>query len=1209
MKLYQHRISHVEPRIRLSRMLGLPHGKPPIQSRGVSTVKLSTTSLAALLASIGAVIAGLIVCILILLIREVRNHKQLSADLEARRVVIERTQREVKRASLSKPRAVLSRHAILPFNSKSGWGTLSSVESINSPEPPSIPPHYVPPKPTDFVAKSKRLSWPFLARKASGRTIHMKKIRVPVLPTVIESPKPSPLVPVLSGTLENEVSSSSKSKSRPSSYQSLLQHHPAFRNDSVSVIHGENSKHEQLQRSLTAKPTPKPMLQARPHRSQSVTDILPKSRIISQIPQPNIHLKSASVYGKASGIPPDGGLPLLPLEIARIKDKSRRRTILARSPSRISNESSESVSSSILATQSSPIMESSKTVVHRVAKRDWKNTKIVGPRTHWNTLTLPGKSQASEGSMNSGVTHPSSIASPPKTPFRVGDRSFRLTNSSGLVSLGSVKTAESVIMSKTSSPACSPFTIRSSATPKRRSGSLITPYGSPEDRRKRASILPNVPGNNDVPKRQLSQASTQASSTRSSNGNPFQWDPAPMSAGKPSVLKGSPSARKGHRRQNCVRISLVPTTLGPSSRSPSPAIHDIQEESPNGSLEKEPNHSLESPKIGTLPRPPSTSTFAPALKFNTMNIQASLTASPPAICMADYENGLLGTPIVSKSRGIPKDLTHEEKDRASVGSLFSIPTFPSPGHKIPVPRVLTSPPPAFALSRPSGDHEDNRVFEEMFTESSSFQMGLNINKSPRQSSLIEEYDPECPQFVYQTPIKNFNKNYSSPFSTITEEQLVHSDHTAKAKDSPPCSPKTIFSYNSSPLDCGAYNATTASKEPFDTINPEILNIEDFNNLHSLFNARNDSTVYGAFKNGNLIPGSSTSALSDFQLPSNASFPIRHTVQNLSTTQTITPPQDVLVQRSPSSLYSSPSLPSSHLPSPPCSPRPAYAYLPTPTIDFVAMPTLTPSPLGPRRQPPDSLRISIQKLRRLNSDAKKGGREERRYVRLGREDSRTLPGDESWLDDLNKDGEDADYGDNESVLDEEEGRRLVGDLPLEYPGEITIMEPPTSDTGPNKPQNKLSVSLDIGEPNELLVTSIPRFSSPVQFAALNRSSSIWEDGEKFWASTPPHPPNSPNKPKQRYQSLSSSPVVTLKRDFEVAEDLVSVQEDQTEDENKGNPRNEEREESRIRHRVDRYKNRKRSVLGVSTPNVVKILVQPPSGGGTPGSLYDADGFLA
>jgi hypothetical protein len=72
---------------------------------------------------------------------------------------------------------------------------------------------------------------------------------------------------------------------------------------------------------------------------------------------------------------------------------------------------------------------------------------------------------------------------------------------------------------------------------------------------------------------------------------------------------------------------------------------------------------------------------------------------------------------------------------------------------------------------------------------------------------------------------------------------------------------------------------------------------------------------------------------------------------------------------------------------------------------------------------------------MNSDAAdakkaKAGRGERRYLRLGREDSVPVPGDESWLDEL-----------DESVqeLDEEEGRRLIGSILYEFDEGCTVLD--------------------------------------------------------------------------------------------------------------------------------------------------------------------------
>ncbi|KAJ4293616.1 hypothetical protein N0V90_008899 [Kalmusia sp. IMI 367209] len=192
---------------------------------------------------------------------------------------------------------------------------------------------------------------------------------------------------------------------------------------------------------------------------------------------------------------------------------------------------------------------------------------------------------------------------------------------------------------------------------------------------------------------------------------------------------------------------------------------------------------------------------------------------------------------------------------------------------------------------------------------------------------------------------------------------------------------------------------------------------------------------------------------------------------------------------------------------------------------------------------------------MNSDTKKGGRAERRYLHLGREDSITLPGEESWLEKLDAPSEEED-----ETWDEEKERRLVGDLLNDWEEDAAVLSlnlppmlpisaqiptaSPSQDTSstPHKTDRH-----EIEEPKEVQVTSSPRQSTPV--GASNRSSSIWEDGEKFWASTPPHPPNSPNKSKQHFIPLCSSPISTFsprtskKRHFEVAKDEeVAAQED-------------------------------------------------------------------
>lgn len=686
-----------------------------------------------------------------------------------------------------------------------------------------------------------------------------------------------------------------------------------------------------------------------------------------------------------------------------------------------------------------------------------------------------------------------------------------------------------------------------------------------------------------------------------------------MSTGKPSAMKGSPSARKGHKRQNCVRISLIPTMLGPPTRSPSPCMNDIEEESPSSTAEKIPGIGLGFSGTRSLPRPPRTSIFAPDLKANTTSIRAPLTPTSPTLPMANYDHGPLGSLAVTQGCYIPTGLNGKEGNRLSETSIFSIPIFPSPCRNT-ISRPGTSPPPpTFELTgHLTGYNTRFDSSDAVAGASSPFEMLLDIRVTPGKPLLIDEYDPEQPQLVFQTPTASF-KRFPSTFSVIQEEPSSRSNGTPayeqlRSEDSPPCSPKTILP-PSFPAHGGpsTYDLpikdTTIPEEPLDMIDPGILSKEAFDSLNCPFDSKNGGIMKTPDSSRSSIPfpTSPTSAKSMLEPLLEAAFPsspprATNTPSSpsikraRSATQFGTSPPVFSLQSSPTSIYSLPSPSSPPFPFPPSSPLPRFAQLPTPALNFADMPTLSPLPSGPRVSPPWPLRFSIQKLRRMNSDAEKGGKGERRYLRLGREDSIALPGEESWLDEL--DGGDA-WG-------EEKSMHLVGDLlndceeegpQLGLETDTTAAPPTTASAAPEPP---------IAEPKDLLEASNPP-------PPPDRSSSLWEQGKNFWTSTPPYPPPySPNKPHQLFQPLASSPPppapAARKRLFEVAKD---------EDAGAGAAPAQENGGVGARRRGaagSRY--RKRSALGVGTPNV-RIQVQPPSSGGvggTPGSLYDAEGFL-
>lgn len=1238
---------------------------------------LSVTAFAAILTGVSVTMVGLLVVLALRLRGAIRTHKRLLRDLEERGVIIAQTRAQTtKNETITRPRAVLRRNKVLPFNSTTGWDALPSTENINAPA--TSVPHYAPAKPAGYVTMPGRLSWPFSTRRPSSKAIHMRKIRVPVLSTVIESPKPSPLVPILSrSSISGDQPSSKKSGSRPTSDQSLLQHHPAFRNTWQENPSEATTAPQPIRRSLTAKPASRAEPRVRPNRSRSVTEVPLTTKDVEQLQSsrsPN-HGRSVSMCSQSSGVAPDAPIPPLPLEVARLKSQERRKSLLNRSPSHVSVSSYESGHSSILATQSSPIMPRSRNLRlhHGVAKKDWRHSMVVGPRPIRDTLVLHGKNPTSRSSIKSSAARFSVVSPSSARQSQAESRSSTITNASSTNSV-KVKTAESVTLSKVSSPSCSPVTVRS---PPRRPGTQVTSYGSPEERPKTS-----YRENNTILERQLSQTSTQASSTRSSNGNPFQWDPSPLSSGKPSAMKGSPSARKGHRRQNCVRISLAPTILGPRSRSPSPSImKGIQEESPNASSEDRRNVGLGFSNTRSLPRPPSCSTFDPDLKLDTTSIRASLTSYSPSLEMTPYEQ-----PHTEGSNG-----AGNEDKRASTSSFFSISTFPNPYYD-----SITSPP-TFSLSRPSSEYDREEVSPVL--PSSPFEPLLSDSPSSAHEPLLaNEYDPEYSSPIFETPTSSPTaKKFASPISTIPEEPSIIADDTMEYErlqdeDSPPCSPKTLRPNSSrSPKDTdypqySVQFSTIPEEESFlETIDPAILSNDAFSTLNSEFEPNICDTKPAKTPRQNTpLPESPETANVMLEPLLEAAFGSSPTLENEGGPQRTYFDSSMQSPRSSSSsVYSSPSPRTSLCPSPtsflPSSPRPRHAKLPTPSLNFSDMPSLAPPLCGPRGSPPRPLRSSIAKLRRMNSDAEqngkdKAGRAERRYLRLGREDSIALPGEESYLDELDDDTEESKEG---ITLNEAKSRRLVGSL-LDWEEEATILDledkkvdeatgagaqDSTAASDPKQPDEQKR-GRDEGEPH--IPSSPPAPSSPpLPRSDIDRSSSIWEHGEKFWQSTPPRPApppppqvSSPNKPRNNnFLPLASSPLSTprsgpknrtstpttttatttrRKRAFSVAKDeevsptqvenhfrfshhhRITETPPRSSDTTAGAPNSNNNggngsspADARRNNRMSGNRYRKRSALaGIGTPNVnVRIQVQAPSGEmGTPGSLYDNDGFL-
>jgi hypothetical protein len=1180
---------------------------------------LSTTAIAAIATGIGISLIC-IVALILLLVRAVRNHKQFLADLEERGLSIAKAQGGA-RDSVTRPRAVLRRNTGLPYRN-SGWGTLTSVETINSAEHPGVVAHYVPLKPTEAARKGSRLSWPFHTRSVSGHNINLKKLKGARLSTVLEDPKPSALVPVLD--------SSHLSASRPSlvlstsSSRSLLQHHPAFRGPD------QDERPTTRDSSVSGQSFFRAGANDRLQRAKSFADVpsVPPTR-------PQLRARSASLCSHASGTAPDVILPPLPLDIARIKNEAKRRSELKRIPSKQSETSVESADTSILVNRASPVViQVTKRRPQKITKPRTRGSGSAGGRALRDSLDLRTKVLGLRRSPSNSPTRTSipysELESPcieHRSPLSEGLRSQapQLTDS-----------GKSIILNRMSSAATSPEKTACPSTPKRKLTSQAYSEISPERQKRSTAASRGFNGAVRSPKRQHSQTSS-----RSSGGNPFQWDPPLSSTGKPSALKGSPSARQGHRRKNSVRISLVPTFHGPPSRTPSPSfLIDRKEDTVEGATMDKlvAGLGLAIPGVRSLPTPPSSSTFSPELKPISTSLRASLTSTSPTLSLVSYDQ----IHVVLPTDQVPNDLSKRERGGLSNSFVLSTSGCPGAPSSLESTNVDNSRSTETDSAQLYNFSRKSKMPDTPYLSQSPFRPETpDHDESVSYSSLIDfdSYDTERLSMIFQTPTNMSSRTWQSAFAAIPEESSVSSQRTLDVNlprhdESTPVSPKTMSPPRFDLNERTAYNlpvyATVIPEETSDTIDPAILGKDDFMLLNSSF-ADVDVRIMqvpdvSQTSIALVVPKPSELAELKLEPLFQAEFPSSPPTVHAHDSPVLGHHQSEassIYSLPASSLSLSPTSSPIELPSPliPCSPWPSHAQLPNTApsvaIDFAAMPKFSPSPQGLRHSPPRPLRTSIAALRRMNSDAAKRkkekiGRGERRYLRFGREDSVPLPGDESWLDEM-EDNCSTELSETEGIdvfvkaRDEwDEGYTF---LSFDQAGTRESTSTVTPDRKPRPPTMK------IGEHEDTVA------------GAQQRASSAWNDDEKFWTSVTPQRHDSSTKPKDYYQpSISSppeSPTLSVstnrttksnrRRDFEVAKDSSPTPQTPTKHRARGRDRKKRREsnvdgeDGTARTSIN---TEKKSVLGNVTPNV-RIQVTDPNGQvmtGVSGSLYDSQGFL-
>ena len=1031
----------------------------------------------------GAILLAVIV-VTVQIVKRRREHRRLLEVMEVEQAVQVARMHEI--GDIPRPTSVARCGSLVPLHGRAGWGALSSDEAVNDPT-------------AARSKKDKRISVS-LPKRLKQRGIPLKRLKR--LTAIMESPRSrataSPAVPFL------DPLPSQSDLERKEEAKSITKAYTLRKVDVEDVFVCPGSpKLEVLPSFAIRSPgrygagianndNPKAA------RSRSVGALVVPvfNRAALEQPsrpsRPSMHARSISL-GAPTSRPPSGPVPPLPV-IAPHADEIEAAAREGGGFSRRSSSSQESAGSSVLIT--SPILKlneqdkaiGSPTVEQLVAEDDSASLKTVSKRQWQKPLVARSRPRARTGanrdgaksaSIRSNIAHYSM-----ESLYSRRQSSISIESSDGQPSRQStahVGTADQISISRVSSENSlnSYSSLRKITTPRKGTRTSVSAYGSPAERRK-TSVLRDISANSITPQRQPSNA-TQDSS-RSSNGNPFQWDTQPLA--KPSALKGSPNARKGHRRQNCVRIStLMPQILGPPpSRPTSPNImHGIEEESGDSEDVGTGSNKLKFVSNHRLSRPASASSFVPNLRIQTL--RASLTPSSPTLSAwtAFQEHGL---PLqhsdsqLSTSGHSASPATRTTSRQSNRSSLFIIPSFPSPVKPSISNIQLNQPVPEFYLSRPSTDIPEGE-------SSSLFALHLASDpvipsSPPLLASRQQEYDPAHPEWPSVSILAPKGPEYD-PASPVW-------DTTEPERSSPvfPFAANTLYNPRSSDEVSPRSRPTSYGGDMPDTppCSPKTMP-EGF----QAFFDKQDSGSKPARAAEKLTSANASAVMASITMKP-VDFPGAPILPPPAEPQDYCPTTPSRTSPTAEELYH----PMRFQPMRPAPPPP------TSNSGSAAMPAM-PSPLhignkpgksvskpsGPRNQPAQSVLKNAMALRRMNSEVNDfpgqstSSRESRRYVRLGREASPLLP----WVGSPDP---------NDSCADMDE---LFDFGFASAEGACGGAE---EDRDEELHTSALD-EIDMTEVERKLDGAIAGFQTADSGERRDTGSSVWEDGEKFWESSP------------------------------------------------------------------------------------------------------------
>lgn len=974
----------------------------------------SHTTIAAIGASVGGVcFLAMILCALVTIYLRPRKSKRSVAEIEHGFSPVYSRVEEI--TEIPGPRVSLRRSVLQPYDPPNGWNTLSSSDTV----------HHIPPYAPDndrvgvsMVCTDGQPRKGFVIR---GNRIRIARIsskyrKVQPLSAIIESPRSVVKSPTAGSTRKlltaKTIARPQDNAIMPATAVVNVATHDRTMSLPIEIPPRSLRPRKTIDLDLLGVIPLQDIDRLRAVRSKSMGTFLSRPsdesvfNDISRPDRPAPHSRSRSFGAKASGPAPTGPLPPLP-SLASLTASKSQPIFLDNTFKVASNQDGNKGTATGSGSEKNwerivnpeVVNGADRTRALDDTRRLLENSRS-DPQLDTSSDTKRPRSLYSTALRNSAHL---SMQSTTSNRDSISSIASSLNKDDDRLSIPQIKTADRVSMSRVSSYASlnSSNSVQVVKTPRRRPVSRVSIYGSPGERTK-TSALKSISGNASNSPRHASVLGYSPSKPNN-DSMPFQWD-TPSLPIKPSALKGSPGARKGHKRQNCVRIStLAPKILGPRSRSSSPALMDeILEESPDG---KRP---LSGPVADrhingdvTL-RPQSSSSC-----LHSTILRASLTPSSPTLSMATFyreRTGAAGGPNSGpNSRRASYSPMSAKPSLSRDSSLFSIPTFPSPSHEdLTAMNVRT---PAIAFTRPSFEwNEENNSppFALKVTPSGSMPSLYDDEKLPLPH-VIQAYDLAWPTQDIRAAVASTRYNppasgqdydptreiavYSSPesssptFPFTTEQYTASKRELLQTRKTP--SPVSPLSSNQSPFSPSDY----LSPSPVSPLSPQQSSFPASAYLCSSSPALStlptppSSRTTNPNHNRGVLPSATTLVSPLTSIPVLKPLPLSY-AKALPRPAT-SPPQDYV---SPDWI---------DLPAVP--PRSAKRLSKSLTNSGVAKSRLRTHTLsGPRPSPPKDLRRSVQALRRMNSDlgcegdgVSVGGR---RYLRLGREGSVILPFD-------------------------------------------------------------------------------------------------------------------------------------------------------------------------------------------------------------------------